>query len=47
MSFQFLHFPKSTTEKEKEKSHVHQITIGHSICFVLHGQQLKAFYGGC
>ena len=32
---QFLQFPKSTTEKEKEKSHVRQITIGHSICFVL------------
>jgi hypothetical protein len=34
MSSNFSNFQKATTEKEKEKSHAHQITIGRSICFV-------------
>jgi hypothetical protein len=32
--FQFLQFPQINHRKEK-KSHARQITIGHSICFVL------------
>ena len=35
MCSNFSNFHKSTTEKEKTKSHARQITIGHSICFVL------------
>ena len=35
MSSNFSNFQKSTTKKEKEKSNARQITIGHSICFVL------------
>jgi hypothetical protein len=32
---QFLQFPQINHRKRNKKSHARQITIGHSICFVL------------